>query len=609
MKIYTENQLKEIVCGVLGTAHWQVSRPLYREGEVSLAQIEKIIAEINGQYGLHVTVEDPASVTVNDLIEKMNGEIGVNDIVIRTFFLDICQEHLGECAIRFDGRSYTYDELLDAVERCAAGLHALGVRKSGKVALILSNRMEYIVAYFALFYLGAHPVPINTRWGRQEVFNVLEDAGAEVIVTEEKIGGLSYGAYVEEYLENHTDVRWVVHFAENHYGAWGVSYDALMNPREKLVEVEKIFPDDVAMLSYTSGTTGTPKGVMLKQNDIVKISAYTTQTWRTEKEEYPFSIAPLYSAQGFLSLFIDFALGKTFKMSSTFRPNDILKEISKCENTVVHTQPTMWSLLLNCRIINFTRFDSLKKLVVSGSLCSPELARRIEEKLGCVLLNAYGLIEGTSVVTMTRLDDPYEVRMNTVGRAIPGVEIKIVDENRNEAPWGEVGELAVRGYTMAGYYNNPEKTAEVLTEDGWLYTGDLARYYDEENICIVGRCKDMIIRGGFNVYPSDIEEYLLQIDGVQNAAVVGRPSEILGEEIVAFVLPQAGRTLTKNEVIRGLFKKLANYKMPDQVYFVSEIPTILAGKIDKKELRLWAERGIPSEKQVLFGGDRAVEKE
>lgn len=213
------------------------------------------------------------------------------------------------------------------------------------------------------------------------------------------------------------------------------------------------------------------------------------------------------------------------------------------------------------------------------------------------------------MVTMTRLDDPYEVRMNTVGRAIPGVEIKIVDENRNEAPWGEVGELAVRGYTMAGYYNNPEKTAEVLTEDGWLYTGDLARYYDEENICIVGRCKDMIIRGGFNVYPSDIEEYLLQIDGVQNAAVVGRPSEILGEEIVAFVLPQAGRTLTRTRLSGDCSKSWPTTKCRIRCTLSLRFPRFWQEKSTKKELRLWAERGIPSEKQVLFGGDRAVEKE
>lgn len=602
MKIYTENEIQPVVEAVLGKEHVPVTRLLVDELGYRRDDAAKFVARINGEFGLHLPDDSADHASVNDLIEQMNEEIGVNEVTIRQFILDICSQEPEKDAIIFDGAHYTYQQLLDLVKTLAGGLDQIGVKQATKVALVLSNRIEYILLYFALFFLGAYPVPINTRWGKQEIFNVIEDAEAEYIVTEDKIGSHTYGTYIAEYLTAHPDVKRVVYLDENRFGNLGISYEELLQTGKGAEpQLAEIAPDDVAMLSYTSGTTGKPKGVMLKQNDIVKISSYTTQMWRTEEEEYPFSIAPLYSAQGFLSLFIDFAIGKTFKMSSSFNPNDILKEISKCENTVVHTQPTMWSLLLNCRIINFTRFDSLKKLVVSGSLCSPELARQIEEKLGCTLLNAYGLIEGTSVVTMTRMSDPYDVRINTVGRAIPGVKLKIMnEEHTEEVPHGEVGELVIKGYNMAGYYNNAEKTKQVLTEDGWLYTGDLARYYDEENICIVGRCKDMIIRGGFNVYPSDIEEYILQIDGVQNAAVVGKEHDILGEEIVAFVLPKAGVKLEKNDILRPLFNQLANYKMPDRIFFVSEMPTILAGKIDKKVLHDWAENGVPADKKMLF---------
>jgi len=600
MKIYTENEIIDIIRTVAGDKKLLISKPLFAKSDITETQVREIVCLINKKYDLHLEFKDYTAISVNKIVEKMNEEIGINQYIIRDFFLDICRENLNDNAIIFDSEVYSYADLLEAVKKLAAGLNKLGVMKGSRVAIILSNRIEFIFGYFALFYIGAYPVPINTRWGKQEVFNVLDDSKVEVIITEEKIGSINFGGFISEYIEQNKKITNVVYFTDNLYGDKGIRYDELVEIKNDEIELEEIKADDVAMLSYTSGTTGTPKGVMLKQNDIVKISAYTTQIWRDEEEEYPFSIAPLYSAQGFLSLFINFAIGKTFKMMSSFNPNDILKEISKCENTVIHTQPTMWSLLLNCRIINFTNFNSLKKIVVSGSLCSPELAKKIEEKIGCVLLNAYGLIESTSVVTMTRMDDPYDVRMNTVGRVIPGIEIKLVDEKRNEVPLGEVGELAVKGYNMKGYYNNPKKTEEVLMEDGWLYTGDLAKYYDEENICIVGRCKDMIIRGGFNVYPSDIEEYILQITGVQNVAVVGKAHDILGEEIVAFVLVKAGEILTKNDIIKPLFRKLANYKMPDKVYFVSEIPTILAGKIDKKELRKWAEDGIPSDKQVLF---------
>ena len=153
---------------------------------------------------------------------------------------------------------------------------------------------------------------------------------------------------------------------------------------------------------------------------------------------------------------------------------------------------------------------------------------------------------------------------------------------------------------MIEYYKDPSATSEVLTEDGWLYTGDLARYYDEENISIVGRCKDMIIRGGFNVYPSDIEECIMQLPEIQTAAVVGSPHDILGEEIRAFVVVKAGKALTDRDIFRHLFTRIANYKMPDKVHFISEMPIILAGKVDKKELELWAAEGIPENKQVLF---------
>lgn len=600
MKIYTEKDVIDIVYSVVDNKKILISKSLYSYLNITEAQIIEIVNLINQQHNLSLEFNNYTTITINDIVEKMNEEISINKIVIRDFFLRICNENLDNYAVVFDSKKYTYNNLLKSVKKLTMGLNKLGVIKGSRVAVILSNRIEYIFIYFALFYIGAYPVPINTRWGKEEVFNILYDSSIELIIVEDKVGSIKYGEIIREHIKQNKKVKYVVYFDNNLYENKGIQYDLLSETKNHEMDLEEIYPDDVAMLSYTSGTTGVPKGVMLKQNDIVKISAYTTQLWRDEEEEYPLSIAPLYSAQGFLSLFINFAIGKTFKMMSSFNPNDILKEISKCENTVIHTQPTMWSLLLNCRIINFTKFTCIKKLVVSGSLCSPELAKRIEEKINCVLLNAYGLIESTSVVTMTRLDDPYEVRMNTVGRVIPGVQIKIVDEEHNEVPFGEVGELVVKGYNMKGYYNKPERTEDVLSKDGWLYTGDLAKYYDEENISIVGRCKDMIIRGGFNVYPSDIEEYILQIPGVQNVAVVGKSHEILGEEIVAFVLIKAGETLTKNDVFKFLFRKIANYKIPDKIYFVSEIPTILAGKIDKKELENWAIEGIPTDKQILF---------
>ena len=606
MNIITENEIFAVLNEICNKKAAPVSLPLVKRGDITQEQYNELIAKLNIKYNCNIDGND---LPINDIAEKINETTGINDYTVASFIEEICSANYDADAIIFDSVHYSYRKLTEMYKNIAANLYQKGLRKGDRMALILSNRIEYILMYFALFQIGAYPVPINTRWGKQEIFNVLSDSEASFIITEKQIGSHPYFEYVRDYCKQNECVKYVYCFEDDETdGDKFRAYDELLAEINETPEYENISPDDVAMLSYTSGTTGMPKGVMLKQNDIVKISAYTSCTWVKADNEFPFSIAPLYSAQGFLSLFIDFSLGNTFKMSSSFNPNDILKEISKCENTIVHTQPTMWSLLLNCRIINFTKFDSLQKLVVSGSLCSPELSKQIENKIGCTLLNAYGLIESTSVATMTRLSDSYDVRMNTVGHVIPGVKIKIVDENRNEVPMGEIGELAVKGYVMQGYYHNPEKTAEVIDEDGWLYTGDLAKYYDEENISIVGRCKDMIIRGGFNVYPSDIEEYLLQISGVQNAAVVGREHPVLGEEIIAFVLPKAGVSLSKNDIIKGLFNKLANYKMPDKIYFISEMPTILAGKIDKKELSKWAKEGIPEDKQILFNSNTEAKK-
>ena len=201
--------------------------------------------------------------------------------------------------------------------------------------------------------------------------------------------------------------------------------------------------------------------------------------------------------------------------------------------TAFHTQPTMWALLLSLPAFDFMPFNHLTKVVVSGSLCSSALASKIQEKTGATLLNAYGLIEATGVVTVTHPEDSDDVRLNSVGRPIPGVELKIVDENRQTLPNGETGELAVKGYLMKGYYKKEEKTGEVIDDEGWLYTGDLACYCeDNKNIRIVGRIKDMVIRGGFNVYPIDIEECLLTSEDIEDVSVVGKEDEILGERLI-----------------------------------------------------------------------------
>ena len=600
MKLITENEVVNLIKNTFpDITNIPETISFAQSGLLTSMDIVTLIFEIEREFDIALNLENlnlklfDSPIMIADTVNNMKG---ANELTLRILFDEICSQNFEDPALTFDDMTLTYKELSDKVHRLSIGFFQMGIKKNTHTVIILDNCIEYILSYFALFYIGAIPVPNNTRWNSAEAVKVILDSKAQYFISRENSGKLKFVDIYEDLKAVHHEVKEVI-FTD--------ACDNQISKFDKLLlsDIEEL-PDnikghDVAMISYTSGTTGNPKGVMLRHCDIAKISLYTKQIWATSEDE-SFSIAPLYSAQGFLSLLINFSLGSRFKMITNFNPNDILNEISKGTETVFHTQPTMWTMLLNSRIINFANFANLKKIVVSGSLCNPELARRIEENLKCNLLNAYGLIEGTSVVTMTRYNDSEEIRLNTVGRPIPGVEIKIVDDERNSVPNGEIGELAIKGYIMAGYYNNETKTREIIDDEGWLYTGDLARYYDKENISIVGRCKDMVIRGGYNVYPSDIEEIILQIPEIQNVAVVGRPHDVLGEELVAFVVLRAGVALKKNEIRRYVFANLANYKFPDHIYLISDMPTILAGKIDKKILSDWAINGVPKDKQMLF---------
>lgn len=582
IKLVTENDIIKLIKGMFpDIEEVPATISFTQSGLLTSFDLVNLIFELESEFGLEFDLEEldlklfDSPIMIADTINNMNG---INKMTLRKLFDDICSRDMSKDALTFDDTTYTYKEISDKVKGLAAGFIEKGINKGTHTVIILDNCIEYILSYFALFYIGAVPIPINTRWNPSEAVTVIKDSEAEYFIARERSGKLKFSDIKEKLSADDYSIKQVIYCDVNDEG---ISEFASLCSNEFQELPDNIAPEDVAMISYTSGTTGTPKGVMLRHVDIAKISLYTQQVW-TDSDDESFSIAPLYSAQGFLSLLINFSIGSRFKMISSFNTNDILKEISKKNETIFHTQPTMWTMLLNSRIINFADFSGLKKIVVSGSLCSPELARRIEERIHCHLLNAYGLIEGTSVVTMTRYDDPEDVRLNTVGRPIPGVEIKIVDEERNPVAHGEIGELAIRGYVMAGYYKNEEKTNEIMDKDGWLYTGDLAKYYDKENISIVGRCKDMVIRGGYNVYPSDIEEIILRIPEVQTAAVVGRPHDVLGEELVAFVVLRAGEEIKKSDINRYIFQNLANYKLPDQIYLISDMPAILAERLIKR---------------------------
>lgn len=529
----------------------------------------------------------------------MKFEKNTIECVIKT----ICRQYASREAVRLDEQSITYAGLYQHVVNMAANLKKLGIRRNDKVAIILPNCFEYIYIYFALFLIGAWAAPISTKWEAGEIKNVLVDSDAKAIIYQDRIGIFNYTEILTALKDQLPLCESLI--CKSHETPPGhIPLDELIHgdidPCFKADRVdEEVLPDDVALLAYTSGTTGTPKGVMIPHKNLVLTSKYTADI--LFDEDAVFSVAPLYAAQGFLAVLIYLVGGLTMKWNSNFNPNDILGGLATSPVQSFHTQPTMWNLLLSQAYFKYLKFDHLKKVIVSGSLCSYDLARKIEKEMNCTLFNVYGLIEATGVVTSTRREDSADVRLNTVGTPIPGVEIKIVDKNRLEVEPGQVGELAVRGYVMKGYYKNEKKTREVIDADGWLYTGDLACLHEDgKTVRIVGRHKDMIIRGGFNVYPIDIEECLLKYDKIDDISVVGKNDGLLGESLVAFVIPKAGAQITEGDIKRFCRGKIAGYKIPDEVEFVSQFPILLSGKIQKNILRQWAEEGAPEANRLFF---------
>ncbi|MDP4182356.1 MAG: class I adenylate-forming enzyme family protein, partial [Bacillota bacterium] len=519
--------------------------------------------------------------------------------------------------LMFDTSSYSFNELRKAASTIAYNLNKIGVKKGDKVAVLMNNRVEYIFCYYALALIGAWVIPINIRYEAAELKNVLANSEASAIIYEKHIDNFNVFNAIED-MKN--DLPMLKNFivCDNEPIEGKVLLPRILELKDdesfedvlkKVMEIEKNVEEDATfLLAYTSGTTGNPKGVMLQHNYFVSICHNLNDLWSVERNNevknqshgITMSVAPLYAAQGFMALFIELLTGETIQMCSSFIPNEILRYLNQKNVIAFHTQPTFWNLLLTVPYFHHLDLTHLQRCVVSGSLCAPTLAKKIAELTKGMVINAYGLVEATCISTITRLDDTPEVTFNTIGRPVDGVEYKIVDSDRNEVPKGEVGELALRGFNMKGYYKNPEKTKEVIDEEGWLYTGDLVKLYDDRNLSIVGRSKDMVVRGAFNVYPSDIEDCLYEFDKIHDVAVVGKPNDIMGESLVAFVVPKPGAVLKEGDIMKFCRGKISNYKIPDDVFFISQMPILESGKVKKNVLREWAVSGVPESHQLLF---------
>jgi acyl-CoA synthetase (AMP-forming)/AMP-acid ligase II len=372
--------------------------------------------------------------------------------------------------------------------------------------------------------------------------------------------------------------------------------------------------DDLAALVYTSGTTGAPKGTMHTHRNLIApvvasmklreawmpkpsiksmvrvakaLRRYRSRLVRAAGRQQTFLAGMSYHGiAGFEVVLQALLTGDKLVIMERFDPVEALRLIEKEKVTIVIAAPTMWAVMSRVKDLGQHDLSSLLICGTGAAPCPPNLAHELRERFGCGVAIGFGATELGGGVMTSSLDDPDHLQAETVGQVFPGVEARVVDEERRELPTGEVGELAVRvDSVMKGYYKAPEATAEVLDEEGWYYSGDLATIDERGYVRIVGRKKDMIIRGGQNIYPKEIEDYLLTHPKVRSVAVVGVPGRLGGERVWAYVVPEPGEDLTAVEVLDYCRGQIAAYKIPEVVRFLSELPTSTAGEVQKYKLR------------------------
>jgi long-chain acyl-CoA synthetase len=506
----------------------------------------------------------------------------------------------------FFGAKLTYREFADQVNRFAASLSDLGVKAGDRVAIMLPNCPQTVIAYYATLTIGAVAVMTNPMYVEREMEHQFKDAGVKVLVGLDHLYPRIARVWKETPVQHLviTGIRDYLPFplnllyplkAKRQKLNLEVPYGPTIHPFRALIRRTsgdpprpKLTADDLANLQYTGGTTGIAKGVMLTHGNLVanieQITAWISR-FRPGKERF-LGVVPLFHVLG-LTAVMNWSVcsGSTVVLLPRFELKMFLKTIAKTRPTIAILVPTIITAIVNAPDI--ARYDLTSiNYVVSGSAPLPvEIMRRFEELTGGVIIEGYGLTETAPVTHVNPVKGTR--KPGSIGIAVPSTDARIVDldTGAREQPTKEPGELVVKGpQVMKGYWNMPGETAEAL-RDGWLYTGDIAHIDDDGYVYIVDRKKDMIIAGGFNIYPRDVDEVLYEHPKIADAVTIGIPDPYRGETVKVFVVVKPGETLTQEEVIAHCRERLAAYKVPRYVEFRAELPKTIVGKVLRKELR------------------------
>jgi len=480
-------------------------------------------------------------------------------------------------AIISRGRPTTYGALRDQVEHVRGGLVALGVTKGDRIALLCSNGRYFVDLYLAALGLGAVTVPLNPTSPAPEIEREVVTVGAKVVVIEPQAAGA--WAHINRALV--PSVQHVVATEPGTVdGADSTFDDLLAGQRVQSVEVDD---DDLAALIFTSGTAGSPRAAMLSHGNLLSNLEQGRSTDGIREDDMVFGVLPMFHIFGLnVVLGLTLARGATVILVQRFDPFTALGTITERGVTVIPGAPPMW--------LAFSHFDDMPsnsfatvRLALTGAAKMPEEAtRHLQERFGIVLREGYGLTEASPVVTSSAGLTP---KVGSVGKVLDGIQVRLVDENGDDALADDSGEIWVKGPNVfKGYLNEPEATARVLSADGWLRTGDIAVADDEGFLYLVDRAKDLVIVSGFNVYPAEVEEVLMQHPDVQEVGVVGVPHPHTGEAVKAFVVLRPGATAHEDTLISWCLDNLARYKCPAKILFVDELPRNVNGKLLRRSL-------------------------
>jgi fatty-acyl-CoA synthase len=489
------------------------------------------------------------------------------------------------------GRRWTYSAFGAAVDELALAFLAAGVAKGDRVGIWAPNVPEWVLVQYATAKIGAIMVNINPAYRRHELEFVLNQSGVRLLVSAVSYKTSDYQAMVEEVRGKCPALQQVVYLSDFYeFAASGAGM-----PAAALTErAATLSCDDPINIQYTSGTTGFPKGATLSHHNILNNGYFVGELIAYTEHDRVCLPVPFYHCFGMVMG----NLGATSHgaciviPAPTFDPAATLRAVADERVTSLYGVPTMFIAELG--LSDFATYDlsTLRTGIMAGSPCPVEIMRRVMSEMHMDEVSiCYGMTETSPVSTQTRRDDDVERRTATVGRVMPHVEVKVIDPVSGVTlPRGEPGELCTRGYSvMLGYWNEPDKTAEAIDAGRWMHTGDLAVMRDDGYVMIVGRIKDMIIRGGENVYPREIEEFLYTHPAISDVQVIGVPDPKYGEEVLACVIMrEPGATLSAEDVAEFCRGRLAHYKVPRYVRVVESFPMTISGKVRKVEMREWA---------------------